>query len=337
MTDVLFVASRDEEYYFLPFVRAALERGVQICLLDPDRLPHEATLAVQMTGTRPLSGHIDVLQYRTASTVESARLPLSAISGAWYLREGSARERSSEGLEQRFARNETQGALRSLMSVLPCPWVNSFESCERVMSNKLLQQVLAARCGLRTPRTLISNDPTAASRFADDADGLLVKSIGYIHLDDDRQYALYSERFDPHEIREATEAIRHCPIFGQEYIEKACEHRVMAIGDEVLSCRIDSQASARTRIDWRHYDFENVAHTRSELPQHVQTALKRFMRTVDLRYGAIDLIETPDADYVFLEVNPSGQWGWIADLAGLPIAEAVGRMLADLVRRRCAS
>lgn len=331
MANVLFVASRAEDYYFLPFVDAARKRGVVVCLLDPGRLPHEATLAVHMSGVSSLSGHLDVLQYDARGAAQPARVSLGSISGAWYIREGDSRDRSFAGLEERFARNETRGAFRSLLSVLPCPWINSYESCERVLSNKLLQQVLAARCGLKTPRTLMSNEPVAVKRFAEEVDGLLVKSIGYIHLHESREYALYSERFDLREIVESEEAVRHCPVFGQEYIEKACEHRVMVIGDEVLSCRIDSQASDRTRIDWRHYDFERVAHVRSELPPSVQAALRRFMQAADLRFGAIDLIETPDAEYVFLEINPSGQWGWIADLAGLPIAEAVGRMLAELV------
>ena len=54
------------------------------------------------------------------------------------------------------------------------------------------------------------------------------------------------------------------------------------------------------------------------------------MDAIGLKYGAIDLIETPNGDFVFLEVNPSGQWGWISDLAGLPIPEAVADMLEAL-------
>jgi len=51
---------------------------------------------------------------------------------------------------------------------------------------------------------------------------------------------------------------------------------------------------------------------------------------IGLQYGAIDLIETPKREFVFLEVNPSGQWGWIADFARLPIPEAVVEMLETL-------
>jgi glutathione synthase/RimK-type ligase-like ATP-grasp enzyme len=104
----------------------------------------------------------------------------------------------------------------------------------------------------------------------------------------------------------------------------------MVIGNRILSCRIDSQASEATKVDWRHYDFKNVEHLQIELPDEVRKKLHRFMNAIGLKYGAIDLIETPNGDFIFLEVNPSGQWGWIADFAGLPIPEAVAEMLEAL-------
>lgn len=83
-------------------------------------------------------------------------------------------------------------------------------------------------------------------------------------------------------------------------------------------------------MDWRHYDLENVAHVSAELPQEIQRKILCFMEAIKLQYGALDLIETPEGEFVFLEINPSGQWGWIADLAGLPIPQAVAEMLESL-------
>ena len=141
---------------------------------------------------------------------------------------------------------------------------------------------------------------------------------------------LYSERFSHEELFSSPNAIRACPVFAQEYIEKRYEYRVMIIGHQVLACRIDSQASPMTKTDWRHYDFNNVEHTRVELPLATQEHLIRFMQEVGLNYGAIDLIETPEGDYVFLEVNPCGQWGWIEHFADLQIPQAVANMLKIL-------
>jgi hypothetical protein len=59
---------------------------------------------------------------------------------------------------------------------------------------------------------------------------------------------------------------------------------------------------------------------------------QKFLQAFGLFYGAIDLIRTLDGTYVFLEMNPFGQWAWVQDLCGLPLAEAhcqLFRMLID--------
>lgn len=189
---------------------------------------------------------------------------------------------------------------------------------------------MAERSGLLTPQTVMGNCHEHLASFSASREGVLIKTMGCIRLDDLDSLAVYSERFSHEEIKNSREAVRMCPVYAQEYIEKKYEYRVMVIDKEVLSCRIDSQSSDMTKTDWRHYDFDNVEHVQVDLPHSVKNNLVRFMETIDLRYGAIDLIETPNKDFVFLEVNPSGQWGWIHDLAGLPIPESVARMLTTL-------
>lgn len=329
MRNVLFVASLSERYYYDPFLKACKDANLRLYLLDPSRFPSEMVVSVALGSDAELSGFVEVLDL-SGCCPETVRLPVSDVDVAWYLREGPAGPRDEKAsIEERFVRNESRGALRSFFSTLACAWINHPETMDRIASNKLYQQQVARRVGLITPRTLLSNDPGSITNFSSQQNGLLLKSIGYVKLDDEGQYFLYSQRVPHEEIRRSALAIRRCPVFSQEYIEKRYEYRVMIIGNRVLSCRIDSQASEATRVDWRHYDFENVAHLQVELPKEVQQKLHRFMRAIDLKYGALDLIETPDGDFVFLEVNPSGQWGWIADLAGLPIPEAVVEMLAS--------
>ncbi|KKU81074.1 MAG: hypothetical protein UY07_C0026G0003 [Parcubacteria group bacterium GW2011_GWA1_47_8] len=330
MKNILLIAGLQEQYYFQPFVDACKNRDVSIYLCDPSRYPAEAVLCVTQDRTGRIDGYLETMRL-DGNSFENARVTLADIHTAWYLRENYAQEGyKSLNIETRFANNETRQALRALLSVLPCKWVNRSESIDYLNSNKLHQQLIATRCGLSVPRTIVSNSPISIEQFSDVESGLLLKSIGYIKLDDVGNYALYSERFSHKELISNDVAIRTCPIYGQEYVEKLYEHRVMVIGQRVLSCRIDSQASIMTKIDWRHYDFDNVGHKQVDLPKDVQGKLLHFMAVADLRYGALDLIETPKGDFVFLEVNPSGQWGWIADLAGLPIPEAVADMLESL-------
>ncbi|MDO8618696.1 MAG: hypothetical protein Q7R49_01990 [Candidatus Daviesbacteria bacterium] len=333
MKRVLFIAGLNEEYYYRPFIEACKGKDITVYVFDSSLFPEKATLGIRLEGSH-VSGFIDVIKYGTNDSnksLENIRLSISEIDIAWHLRENLAKEEKPEAtLEKRFTDNESIIAVRSFFSVLPCAWINKKETVNFLSSNKLYQQMVAHQSGLLTPKTLISNDPTSVLKFSDSDKGLLLKSLGYIKLDDEGKYYLYSQRFTQEELEGSTKAIRRCPVFVQEYIDKCCEHRVMVIGDAILSCKIDSQASEKTKVDWRHYDFEHVAHTASQLPTAVQGALKRFMQKIDLRYGAIDLIETPTHEFVFLEVNPSGQWGWIADLAGLPIPKAVAEMLESL-------
>jgi glutathione synthase/RimK-type ligase-like ATP-grasp enzyme len=47
-------------------------------------------------------------------------------------------------------------------------------------------------------------------------------------------------------------------------------------------------------------------------------------------FGAIDLVLHPERGYVFLEINPNGQWGWIEEFTGLPISAAFAELLVQL-------
>jgi hypothetical protein len=47
-----------------------------------------------------------------------------------------------------------------------------------------------------------------------------------------------------------------------------------------------------------------------------------------LAYAAIDLRRTGAGEHVFLDLNPSGQWLAWERRAGLPITDAVARLLA---------
>ncbi len=331
MKNVLVIAGVNERYYYEAFVTPCRSKGIRLCILDPLQLHRDAMICIAMEENGLVAGYVDTLEL-VDDVFKPYRLSLTEISAAWYLREDSSRRSGTSTLAVRFTSNEVRGTIYSLMSVLGCPWVNALVAIDKVTSNKLYQQQIAAHVGLSIPRTVLTNDPLPVVSLAKQQEELLLKTIGYIQLDEMRNLCIYSERYSHNELAEAGQSIRCCPVFAQQYITKRYEHRVMVMGPNVLACRIDSQASDKTKTDWRHYDFEHVAHTAATLPQDIQDKLRAFMAHIDLVYGAVDLIERPDGEYVFLEVNPSGQWGWIADLAGLPIAEGV----ADMLEKVCA-
>ena len=55
----------------------------------------------------------------------------------------------------------------------------------------------------------------------------------------------------------------------------------------------------------------------------------RFTQALGLTFGAIDLILTPQGDHIFLEINPAGQWAWLQDSTGDPIAKTIAMWLQE--------
>jgi len=81
-------------------------------------------------------------------------------------------------------------------------------------------------------------------------------------------------------------------------------------------------------VDWRKTTNAKLPHYPLTLPIEIEKHLLNFMQLLGLTFGAIDMIQTPDGEFVFLEVNPSGQWLWIDDILSLGISDAVADWLA---------
>jgi glutathione synthase/RimK-type ligase-like ATP-grasp enzyme len=125
------------------------------------------------------------------------------------------------------------------------------------------------------------------------------------------------------------ETIRLCPMTFQAYIPKRLELRITVVGERVFAAEIHSQISNHTQFDWRRYDLARTPHASHVLPHHLELKCVELVRRLGLVYGAIDMILTPDGKYVFLEINPNGQYLWIEELTDLPISEAICDHLAE--------
>jgi hypothetical protein len=72
---------------------------------------------------------------------------------------------------------------------------------------------------------------------------------------------------------------------------------------------------------------------RSSPRLRLTSRLQEFLDYFGLQYGAFDLILTPDGQYVFLELNPSGEFFWLDSVVGLPISKAIADVLPGEHRR----
>lgn len=218
-----------------------------------------------------------------------------------------------------FATAELESALNGALLSLNCLWV-SHPSAIRLATHKICQLKAALFFGFEVPRTIISSNVAAIRQFYEalrsegkKTAAKLVSKGPPIASSPDQQYCVYTSLLSDKDLL-SDEALSVCPAIYQEYIEKKYELRITVVGDEAFACEIHSQAAERTRIDWRRYDLPNTPHLPHELNPVIADRCIALTRHFGLSFSAIDLIVTPDNRFVFLELNPNGQWGWIQEL-----------------------
>ncbi|MCK5171613.1 MAG: hypothetical protein KAQ75_17170, partial [Bacteroidales bacterium] len=60
----------------------------------------------------------------------------------------------------------------------------------------------------------------------------------------------------------------------------------------------------------------------------------KLMDYYQLNYGAIDMIVTNNDKYIFLEINPVGEFFWLEENPGFPISETIADVLLNKEKRR---
>ena len=98
------------------------------------------------------------------------------------------------------------------------------------------------------------------------------------------------------------------------------------VGRKSFAVVIDSQKNNETVVDWRKGEFP-LEHTKIELPDKILKQCITLLEKLNLRFGAIDFILDAKERFVFLEINPNGQWAWIEKQTGYDISNEIVNLL----------
>lgn len=187
------------------------------------------------------------------------------------------------------------------------------------------QVVVAQRCGLTVPETLITNRAEDVSSFL--GGEIVTKPLARPAVDYDDFQLIYTHRLDDDDLADlrGVDATGH--LF-QRWLEKKWDVRVTAVGEQVFATAIHA-GSKRSEVDWRS-DYDSVYYEPISLPREVQAGVLGYLRTFGLAFGAFDFTLEADGTFCFLECNPNGQWGFIEHATGQPISAAIA---TDLMGR----
>lgn len=193
---------------------------------------------------------------------------------------------------------------------------------------KLNQLKVAKQVGFEIPASIISNSPEHVRIFVErNARDCIIKPIKTGLIDDNERAGLiYTTTFRPQRDIDIERTLNF-PTYFQKRINKYVDVRVTVVGKTIFAASIHSQDYAETEIDWRKASNITLKHERLALPQHISDKCVRLVEIFGLKFAAIDLVLDKMGKYIFLEINPNGQWAWIEKRLDYDISGTIASML----------
>jgi glutathione synthase/RimK-type ligase-like ATP-grasp enzyme len=314
MSMILLISSPTDEHASTVF-RELVNLRKQAILLDLSQFPQQMQLTMHLEDA-------DFRQYGLR-LADKTWLNLADCQVIWWRRPQQfvLHPEISKQSYCNFAFNESYEAFAGLWQSLPVLWVNH-PTKDEVAHRKTFQLRIAQEVGLTIPKTLITNDVDQARQFiaTQGYDRTIYKAFSATQQEWRETRLLKQEELD------LLDNVRYAPVIFQEYIEAQYDLRITIVGQEIFAAAIHSQSTAYKvdmRMDIAHAQIEAV-----QLPTEIEAKLHALMQRLGLVYGAIDMRLTPDGQYVFLEINPAGQWLFIEQYSKQPITTSLAKLLA---------
>ena len=211
-------------------------------------------------------------------------------------------------------------------------WINHpARNC--IASHKIEQLSRSARCGLNTPKTLVTNNICEAEKFIlSKKKGVIVKPLasGFIERESpDKDTIIYTRQFKESNYKFLKE-IQNCPVLFQEMIPKVIDVRVTMLDGIIIATGMKAtENDGNQRLDIRRNNMCDVEYLPLEIPNDVAEAARLLIMSYGLRFAALDFGITESGEWFFFEINPNGQWAWLdlygeADIASVFIERLKG-------------
>nr|WP_288935707.1 grasp-with-spasm system ATP-grasp peptide maturase [uncultured Allomuricauda sp.] len=190
--------------------------------------------------------------------------------------------------------------------------------------NKLIVTDLASEYGLVVPKSFILDSLDSLLKIKKK---LITKTISGnpTVFYEDSLGVLYTTEVSIHESMSDS----FSPSLFQELIEKKYELRIFYLDGHFYSMAIFSQNDNQTKIDFRKYNrIKPNRNVPFLLPKEIKEKIKKLMKRINLNCGSIDMIYSKQNQFVFLEVNPIGQFGMVSYPCNYNLEQKVAKFLS---------
>lgn len=312
---ILIISSNDDDHADAVLKQLTLHKA-EAALLDLSMFPQQISMAVNYNELKKHSFYLNVTGQK--------EINLKDCNVIWWRRPQpfNLHPEIKRPSQLSFAYNECIEAFTGLWHSLDVFWVNHPLQDERA-AHKVYQLRIAQDVGLKIPTTLVSNNIEKVKEFIGTQG--VTRTI-YKSFSATEQEWRETRILRPEELQ-LIDNVKYAPVIFQEYIEAKFDLRVTILGKEFFTAAIYSQETsykADFRMDWKNAHVEPF-----QLPEHIEKKICLFMNKLGLTYGAVDMRLTPEDDYVFLEINPAGQWRFIESRTNQPITTSFTNLLVE--------
>ncbi|MGB0386730.1 MAG: MvdC/MvdD family ATP grasp protein [Ardenticatenaceae bacterium] len=319
---MILIVTNKKDYTADYLILEMKKRGIDFVRLNTEEFPTEVELSLNIT-CENVEGKL---------IISNKIIELNEIQSIWYRRpvpSEPARQITDESAKA-FIIAESWETFEGLWKILPCFWMSHPDKL-RVAESKLYQLRVASSLGFIIPQTLVTNSPHAARHFYhSSSQSVIYKPQRHARVIRKEKASLIYTNIIKEDHFEYFENVRFAPVLLQPYIQKKLEIRATVVCEQVFAVELHSQEIPAARHDWRRVDASKLKHVPHRLPSKIARKCIHLVKYLELSFGAIDLILTPDGEYVFLEINPNGQWAWIQQMCPeVRIREAIINLLVS--------
>jgi hypothetical protein len=310
---MVVITADPKDVHALAVAKRVYDLGEDCCILDPADFPTRCQMQIAYSG--------NACEFSIRYGGETIRS--ESVSGLWLRRFRSYEIDPAIVNDEirRFVYEECREFFQGWATTIPNV-INSnireFNALRKVYQLRVAQEV-----GLKIPRTSVGNDPEAVAGFCRPGSSETVYKVL-----SGTSFGFFGTQSVTAEKLDRIEACKFAPTIFQERIRVAQNLRVTVVDDQVFAAEVQTHTSA-AELDWRLDMTPTILSV--ELPADIRKKLLALQNRLGLRYGAIDLIRDDNDEYVFLEVNPGGQFLFVEIATGMPISVALANALSGRI------
>lgn len=202
-------------------------------------------------------------------------------------------------------------------------WLSSPDA---IRVNKLLNLLKASQTGIKVPQSRIVNNKKDLLLFCEEVSyQIICKPIEHsdYFIMGESTFSVYTSTLNKEAIHQLPDTF--FPSLFQEKVDRMYEIRSFYLDGKFYSSVFLDMNNSQDDIDIKlNEDRKLVPYL---LPNSIEKKLDNLMKEIGLNTGSLDIIRNNNGEYVFLEVNPVGQYAEPSHWANYHLEEKIADWL----------